>query len=241
MNVWKLQNGYTIHSLLNRAANAYLISAEGTNILVDTGSRKNVDRMIDRINRIKEPGRINYMVLTHTHYDHCLNAELLNEIFDPEVIVGESEEEYLYNGFTPLPDGTRPWSRFIVRIGRSLKESFFSYKGISSNITVASTYDIPGCAISVIPTPGHTSGSLSVIVNSEVAVVGDTLFRLFPKTIFPPFADNVPELINSWKILLETGCKSFLPAHGREIDTALLESEYRKYNTTFFTSGTKPD
>ena len=238
MNIRKLQNGYTIHGLNNRTANVYLIKAGETNILVDTGSRKNVDRMIDRINRIKEPGRINYMVLTHTHYDHCLNARLFSEIFDPEVIVGESEEEYLLNGFAPLPDGTMPWSRFIVRIGRSLNESYFSYKGIPSNIRVSSPFRIPGCGVTVIPTPGHTTGSLSVIVNSEVAVVGDTMFSIFPKTIFPPFADNIPELISSWKMLLETGCRSFVPAHGGEIESALVEREYRKYSARFITAGT---
>ena len=68
----------------------------------------------------------------------------------------------------------------------------------------------------IMHTPGHTSGSVSVIIDDEIALVGDTMFGIFRSSVFPPFADNIPELIRSWKSLLETECSLFLPSHGRE-------------------------
>lgn len=90
---------------------------------------------------------------------------------------------------------------------------------ILSSRTPIST--IPG-----IPTPGHTCGSVSLIVDGEIAVVGDAMVGR--RSIFPPFADDVPELVRSWQKLLDTGCGLFLPAHGRAKGRETLESSYHK-------------
>ena len=52
-------------------------------------------------------------------------------------------------------------------------------------------------------------------------------------TAFPPYADNISEMIESWGILLNTDCKIFLPGHGREIKRNHLENEYKKYIRKF--------
>jgi Zn-dependent hydrolases, including glyoxylases len=85
--------------------------------------------------------------------------------------------------------------------------------------------------IRVISTPGHSIGSISVIVDNEVAIVGDALFGIFSNSVFPPFADDVKTLIDSWGKLLKTNCTLFLPAHGRPITRELLEREYNKMHS----------
>jgi hypothetical protein len=40
--------------------------------------------------------------------------------------------------------------------------------------------------------------------------VGDAMFGVFNWSVFPPFADDVPTMIKSWRKLLKTGCHSFL-------------------------------
>jgi glyoxylase-like metal-dependent hydrolase (beta-lactamase superfamily II) len=68
-----------------------------------------------------------------------------------------------------------------------------------------------------------------VIIENEIALVGDTLFGIFRGSVFPPFADNPKLMVQSWKKLLDTGCTTFLPAHGSERDKAVLKRQYDKY------------
>jgi hydroxyacylglutathione hydrolase len=56
------------------------------------------------------------------------------------------------------------------------------------------------------------------------------MLGVFKKSVFPPFADNVNEMINSWGRLLETNCRLFLPGHGYEIKRKLLQTEYEKHS-----------
>ena len=77
-------------------------------------------------------------------------------------------------------------------------------------------------------TPGHTEGSISLIIDNEIALVGDTMFGAFPGTIFPPFANDESLMVNSWEKLLKTKCKVFIPSHGSANDRGLVEKDFKK-------------
>ena len=69
----------------------------------------------------------------------------------------------------------------------------------------------------VIHTPGHTPGSVSVLLNTGDAFVGCMThnkppFRLKPN--LPIFAEDLTKLKDSWKLLLNEGVKTIYPAHG---------------------------
>ncbi|MEZ5198872.1 MAG: hypothetical protein R2764_21595 [Bacteroidales bacterium] len=90
-------------------------------------------------------------------------------------------------------------------------QSRFNYKPVIPDVKITEPYLFSenGNTIEIIPTPGHTDGSISVIVDNEIALVGDAAFGLSKKTIFPPFADNSLQLKESWGILLQTNCQFF--------------------------------
>jgi glyoxylase-like metal-dependent hydrolase (beta-lactamase superfamily II) len=91
------------------------------------------------------------------------------------------------------------------------------YAPVSPDITISERFGLEEYAADgyILPTPGHTSGSVSVIVSNRHALVGDTLFNVFKKNLFPPFADDQEELVRSWEKLLDTGCDTFYPGHGK--------------------------
>lgn len=62
------------------------------------------------------------------------------------------------------------------------------------------------------------------------------VFGVFPGSIFPPFADNEGLMVESWKKLLDTGCKIFLPAHGSERSRELVQKQYDKLGPLYRTS-----
>ncbi|HQG66246.1 MAG TPA: hypothetical protein PLA32_10755, partial [Smithella sp.] len=73
----------------------------------------------------------------------------------------------------------------------------------------------------------------SVILENEIAIVGDALFGVFRGSVIPPFAADEKLMAASWGKLLKTGCFVYLPAHGTARDREALERQYEKYKRKY--------
>ena len=67
--------------------------------------------------------------------------------------------------------------------------SRYNYRSVDPDVEVDKTFCLNEFGIDayIIHTPGHSPGSLSVVVDDEVALVGDTVFGVFRGSVFPPF------------------------------------------------------
>lgn len=141
---------------------------------------------------------------------------------------------YLEQGFGPLPRGTSWYSAIISWLGRNFMYGMGKFQSVSPDITLKEKLDLEryGMEGYIIPTPGHTSGSQSLIIG-EHAFIGDDMFGIFRNTVLPPFADDMPSLLKSWEEILDTGCKMFYPGHGRVIERPRIEDELRKRRKEF--------
>jgi hydroxyacylglutathione hydrolase len=229
MKSWTTISGYTINQILDKSCNAYLISNRGRYLLIDTGRKTSRKRLFNHLEKLGA-ARLDALIMTHTHFDHAGNAAQIREKFQTKVIAHKSEARYLKSGNSPLPGGTISVTKFLIEHLGQQVQSRVKYEPCDVDIQVEDSFDLAefGCNARIIHTPGHTSGSMSVIVDDEIAVAGDTLFGEVPNSVFPPFADDVEQLIASWAKLLETKCDLFLPAHGFPITRKLLEKCYKK-------------
>ena len=83
-----------------------------------------------------------------------------------------------------------------------------------------------GVAGKVVWTPGHTMGSVSVILDSGDALVGDLAMNMFPLTVrpgLPIFAVNEKALKRSWNRLLGMGVRTIWPAHGKPFPAEVMK------------------
>jgi hydroxyacylglutathione hydrolase len=71
---------------------------------------------------------------------------------------------------------------------------------------------------------------MSVVIDDEVAIVGDTMFGVFKWSVFPPYAEDILQMIHSWGRLLDTNCSVFIPSHGTENKRSLVQREYTKWS-----------
>ena len=233
MKSWQTKSGYQIVQVLSNRSNSYLISANQINILVDSGKLKVYNRLRKNINSLSsEKQRIDYLFLTHTHYDHCQNAQRLKQEKHCKIIVGSGEAAFCNTGYTPVPNGTFMFTRFMVAVGKKYLKHRLSYTPFEVDIAINRSFDFinHGLNIEIISSPGHSAGSACIIVDNEIALVGDTLFGIFPRSVFPPFADDLSEMVKSWEKLLQTDCRIFLPGHGNPISRELLQKEFIKYS-----------
>jgi len=229
---WTTKNGYKICQVLSGRSNAYLILKDNNVILVDTGKRnafKALLRSFGSLNLTIE--NVSYLILTHTHFDHCQSAKKIKEKSNCKIIVSSIATDSIKNGYTKLPDGTFLITKLIAQLGRLIGRNKFGYEPFHSDIIVKDGYDLKfeDDSIRIIETPGHSIDSISILVDNEIAIVGDAMFGVFKNSIFPPYSDDILKMIESWKKLLATDCKIFLPGHGKEVKRNLLQKELEKY------------
>lgn len=229
---WKTSQGTNIHLLKIGITNCFFVEKGEASLLIDSGQKRFSEKLKSQISvNLKGHKKLNYFILTHTHYDHAENAKMVKQLFAPKLVAHKSETQFLKKGFTKLPRGTNIITDAISGLGNKYARQIGEYDSVETDIEVDDLYvfeNIDG--IKIIHTPGHTIGSLSIIIDDEIALVGDTMFGIFKNKIMPPFADYKKDLYKAWSKLMETSCKSFIPAHGKLIKRETIEKQLIKLN-----------
>jgi hydroxyacylglutathione hydrolase len=181
---------YTLRRLGLGNVSAYLIYRPGEAILVDCGNKGSEARILKCLKGLGlEPEMLKLLILTHVHFDHAGSAKKLKELTSCKIMVHQSEETRLREGFTPIPAGTRWKAKIVVGLGRTFARRIGAFPGAEADITVGESlgleeFGFPG---RVIHTPGHTHGSMVVLMQEGELIGGDTIFGLEGKLHFPPF------------------------------------------------------
>lgn len=229
INKWETPSGYMIMQILSGRSNVFLLTDGKTNILIDTSTDSYWNKLVDTFDS-HNLSKIDYLILTHTHHDHAANAKKVKDKYGAMVIVHKDEALRLFNGEAILPQGTNPFTRTLINLVGKKVESRFDYEPCSYDMEVDSIFSLKNIGFNayLLHTPGHSSGSISLIIDDKIAIVGDTMFGILKNSVFPPYADNTKELVNSWEKLLSTGCVLFLPSHGSMKSETQLRNEYNK-------------
>jgi len=213
-----------VNSILLGNSNTYLIKGKKGYLLIDAGFPNTVKTFLN-VHRKKSINLqdIVLMVITHVHYDHVGNLKEIKDFTRAKIIVSSNEYEMLKKGIISIPKGTNISGKLISYLGNLSPKAIINYPPVEADIRISETYSLKdfGFNALIIPTPGHTKGSLSVVFYSGEAFVGDTCFNIFPinkSTVFPPFANDIPILLKSWKLLLNTKVQRLFPGHGKPFD-----------------------
>lgn len=201
-------------------ATCYILRADGV-IAVDAGAPHQAKNFIRGLERASiRPEEVQLIVLTHGHWDHVGSGRDLKEITGASLAMHEREIHWLEQSLSPLPPGVSLWGRVFISI---LKLFMPLIKVPSAKVDLAlgngglslSDYGIPG---RILHTPGHSSGSVSILLDSGEALVGDLAMNKFPLRLFPGlpiFAEDSGAVIASWELLLQEGAAEVYPAHGK--------------------------
>lgn len=232
MRSWSTAGRNIIIQVLSGRSNVFLLTNGQASMLIDTGPAfmwKILQKKLAKL-RIEQ---INFLFLTHSHFDHAANASGIKEKYKTKVIIHQSEAECLNKGCNILPSGTNFITKFLVKTFARQFSSVTGYQPCNPDITFENTFDLSsaGFKACLLHTPGHTPGSASLIVDNEVALVGDTMFGVFPGSVFPPYALDQKQMLDSWEKLLETQCRLFIPSHGSANKRSLVEKDLNKRRT----------
>lgn len=198
-----------------------LLSKQNQHILIDTGltrSWKTVSKNID--NLIKEDS-LATLIITHAHHDHVENAALIKQKYDVNIIVHAKESQYLKDGIT---------SPLTVYNNSNIDKHL--YEPVTGDIIVEDELELInlGFNAKVIKTSGHSPGSISIIVNNSIVIVGDALGGMENKNFAQSIKVVSEETQLSWEKLINLNAKLYLPSHGgEEISYEALVEKYKSY------------
>ncbi|NLR75370.1 MBL fold metallo-hydrolase [Leeia aquatica] len=211
--------------------NAHLIHTGQGCILVDSGLPGSSDK-IERALRKQGMGLrdIRLIVITHAHVDHAGEAWALRERCHAPILAHAGDLPY-YHREQPMTFCATGWfGRVFLKTGLMYQ----SYPAFTPDILLQGddTFDLTpyGIAGTVIPTPGHTQGSLSVVLQDRQALVGDLLasgillggvmWHGRPKQ--PPFEDDPVQVGTILQGMLADGMERFYIGHGGPLDAAAV-------------------
>ena len=209
-------------------ANSYLLRNEGA-VLIDTGDPGKSGKLFQCLERNEvDPGEIKLIIITHAHMDHIGSARIIRERTGARLAVHSGDRQLLEEGKVRLPPGATPWGKFLIGL-MSVFAPLVSIEKTEADIVLEeeafdlSELSIPG---KIVHTPGHTPGSVSVLLDTGEAFVGDSAFNAFPMTLrpgLPVFAHDIPAVKRSLKSLIEQGAKTIYPSHGKPFPADVLK------------------
>ena len=184
--------------------NAYLITDETTGkcALVDPGFI--CDELLDVVELNKD--NLQYILLTHRHYDHILAARKVKELTGAKICIHPKDACGLSSAAFSL-------AQHIGVTQQALTPDFTFVEN--------DKFKLGETTIFVLHTPGHTVGSVCFL-GGDSLLTGDTLFRLgMGRTDLP--TGNEQQMMASLKHLFDLpGDYKVYPGHGK---TSTLDIE----------------
>jgi glyoxylase-like metal-dependent hydrolase (beta-lactamase superfamily II) len=196
----------------------YLVPGKNGFLLIDAGFPGKGRQLIRFIEKRAESVRaVKLIIATHCHFDHVGNLAETKALSGAPVVMHRADAPFVEAGIVSIPRSISRYAGIVARLGSGLRPHL-SFPKTKPDILIDADFDLSafGFAVRILHTPGHTEGSISVLLESGECFVGDTCFGIPPwrRTAIPPFADKPEYFAASYKKLADSPARVFLPGHG---------------------------
>lgn len=210
---------------------AYLLRGAGGMVLFDCGYPF-FERLFKKRcaqNGVK-PADIKLILLSHGHIDHIGGARALRELTGAPIAIDRRDAAALSTGrFGRLIP--RTWLGWLTSLAAN-RQLLPPGCRCEPDILLDGELELNqyGVAGRAFHTPGHTPGSLSVILDSGEAVIADAIMVNFPflsEPSYPIYADDMDQVRDSVAKILALQPRVIYTAHGGPVTAEAVRRRYR--------------
>ena len=186
----------TVVNVGYKSTNYWVISAGTSRLLVDLGWPGSMGMMRANLKRMDVPiAEIRYALATHYHIDHAGLAQELKDAGVPLLLL-----EAQLPAVPLMKKWTKPQDQYV--------EITMHDNTVISFAQSRATLEQIGIAGQILPTPGHSDDSVTLLLDDGAAFTGDLTPLAFVGTEDPDV------VAASWQLLREHGAKRVYPGHG---------------------------
>jgi hydroxyacylglutathione hydrolase len=210
-------------------ANVYFIRTENGHILVDAGMHGDPTKL-DEVFSIAgvDPQSIDLIIVTHGHMDHMGLLAYAKETTGAKVLGHQSLSEKLPNGEVEAAVAQTSFGHFLNLMTGILEiTGGADIEGVNPDTLVDDVFDLSEYGISgkVIHTPGHSQGSISIILDNGETLIGDMVRDVGDVEIGPGmFYEDKETLIASLEEVALFESRTIYLSHGNTIDNTGLNN-----------------
>lgn len=161
----------TLHHVVLRAANVWVLDAqEGGTVMIDAGGRDDGDDIVSalEIAGIGEQA-VDLVVLTHGHADHAGAGAFLRDELAAPIAVHAADAGRVRAGSSAVPE---PQNLEGTMMRPFIDASFPAFEP-DLLLSTSQRLDAFGIAGEVVHVPGHSPGSVAVLLDSGDVFIGD--------------------------------------------------------------------
>lgn len=219
----------------NRIVNNWLYPIHNGFVLVDTGYENGFAHFKQQLSKLGiDISRIRYVFLTHAHDDHAgfLN-DLLAQSPHAQIIMSAKAPEVLLRGQNSFVGGCTGRVAFsFCQVMKLLGKGAHRFPPLRQEfeqkcliLTEDNQKELEAAlGGKILYTPGHTSDSISLVLENGALFCGDAAMNGLPSlhkiTIW---AEDKAAFARSWELLIKTKPKSIYPGHGKPFKYGELE------------------
>jgi glyoxylase-like metal-dependent hydrolase (beta-lactamase superfamily II) len=161
--------GASIYTIPLGFDNTYIVKDKGV-IMIDSGEPKKGKTFLKDLEKTAiNPDEIQLIILTHGHWDHIGSAAEIKKLTGANVVLHQNEKHWLEESLKPMPPGVTTWGKISTKLFSWTIVPFVHIEPTKIDIVLQDeTFSLVEYGISgkIVYTPGHSSGSVSVLLDS---------------------------------------------------------------------------
>ena len=202
-----------IHQIKCGNGNCYIIENGTDGILVDTGKREFLDKVLEACRAY----HVRLLVLTHAHFDHAENAAQIANTLGIPIGMHEADQNLITSNMNQELSAVTVLGKLVL--AASLREfSVRAMPAFKPDVLLRDGDSLSdyGVDARIIALPGHTEGSIGIDVDGKSLIVGDALMNMFYPTVSMLF-HNRDEMLESAEKISNTGNRTIYFGHGKPV------------------------
>lgn len=196
---------------------AFIVRDRGVLLLIGAGNPGDEGAILTMMREVGvRNDEVSLILVTHGHPDHYGSADALRDLTGAPIAMHSTDAGIMRQGSGGLRLPTRVLRRLAGFAGG--RAPIPGSGGVEPDIIIGGPADLAAFGIRgrIIPAPGHTSDSASILVAGGTAIVSDPPSTLFPggRSRLPFGMDDLEAARRSLYILLAYGSERIYAVHG---------------------------